>query len=73
MPDEKIGPTGRNVGQLGPHDKGELACRIAIEQGFIVLQFGAAVTWLSIGASGARGLALLLLAKADELDRKLTL
>jgi hypothetical protein len=64
------GPTDRNIGQLGPHDQGELRCAISTERGFIIMRFGKAVSWLSIGPTEARSLARVLLQKADEIERR---
>lgn len=68
-----IGPTGEfPYGVLDPHDEGELAVAIAADpqHGVIRFEFGKLINFLALPAGHARQLAAVLLAKADELDRK---
>lgn len=67
-----VGPTGDYpYGCLGPDDEGELAVAIAADKahGVVRLEFGKLIAHLSLPAGHARGLAAVLIAKAEELTR----
>jgi hypothetical protein len=69
----KFGATGQfPYGRIGPTDEGELSMGIAVdhEHGIVKLQFGKPIIWLGMPSAHARKLAALLIAKADELDRR---
>lgn len=69
----KIGETGAfPYGKLGANDQGELAVAIAADpqQGVVRFEFGKSIAWLALPAAHARQFAAVLVAKADELDRK---
>jgi hypothetical protein len=68
-----VGPTGDfPYGPLDADDEGGLAVAIAVDprHGVVRFEFGKPVGWLALPAGHARQLAAVLLAKADELDRK---
>lgn len=64
----------RSGSELPGNDYDEVKLRIGfhIEAGQIVMQFSDHVEWVRMSAAGARKLAALLVAKADELDRRPT-
>jgi len=69
----KIGATGAYpYGKLGADDEGELAVAISADpsQGIVRFEFGKSIAWLGLPVGHARQLAAVLVAKADELDRK---
>ena len=65
---DKVGPTGNYPdGKLNEHDEGELSMAVGIEEGVVVIKFGAAVTWLGLSPDAAVDLAKALLARASQL------
>jgi hypothetical protein len=71
----KMGATGRYpYGKMSDADEGELAVALAtdVRNGVVRMEFGKPVAWLALPAAHARQFAQMLLAKADELDRKLS-
>lgn len=71
MAKHKLGPTGRfPEGKLGPDDKGELTIAVStdVDAKVIRIEFGEFVDWIGMGAEHARGLAQVLIERADELD-----
>ena len=70
MPAKKMFPPGAVSGLLGnEYDEFKLRISLGIQAGQIVMQFSVHVEWVRMSAGGARKLAALLNAKADELDR----
>lgn len=68
----KLGATGRfPYGKANADDEGELAMALAADhsQGIVRVEFGKPVAWLGLPSAQARGLAALLIEKADELDK----
>lgn len=69
----KLGATGhRPYGQLDETDEGELRLAVAADhaQGVVRIEFGTTVAWLGLPEAGARELAALLIAKADDLKAR---
>ncbi len=69
----KLGATGQfPYGHADATDDGELRIAIAADhsQGIIRLVFGTPVAWIGLPAQHARALAAMLIAKADDLDRR---
>lgn len=70
-----IGPTGEfPYGQMGPDDEGELSVAVATDpaHGVVRFEFGKSISWLALPAGHARQFAALLIAKANELERRLS-
>ncbi len=66
-----LGPTGQfPQGRIGPHDEGELKVAIGIEAGKIVVNLGKSIDWFAVTAEGARGLAAILIKKAEQLEKE---
>jgi hypothetical protein len=71
--DFKIGATGEfPYGTVDATDEGELRMAIAADprNGVVRIEFGKPVAWLGLPTVHARGLAAMLIEKADELDRR---
>jgi hypothetical protein len=75
IPDFKIGATGQFPrGQVDATDEGELAMAIGADHnhGIVRVVFGKPIEWIGLDSSHARGLAQMLIEKADELDARQT-
>lgn len=71
--DFKLGATGAHpYGKVDDTDEGEIRLGMAADHhaGIIRIAFGKPIAWLGLPSSVARELALALIAKADELDRR---
>lgn len=69
----RLGETGEfPYGKLDGSDEGELRMAIAADpkHGVVRIEFGKPVAWLGLPTVHARGLAAMLIEKADELDRR---
>jgi hypothetical protein len=64
----ELGPTGRfPQGKLCPDDKGELALRIGVIQGKVVIDFKTQLSWIGLGPDEALALAQALMQKRAEI------
>jgi len=71
MAAKKMFPPGEADNTLGKtYDEINLRIGFRILAGQIVMRFSDSVEWVRMNGAGARKLAALLIAKADELDRK---
>lgn len=73
LKDFKLGATGRfPYGKVDSDDEGELQMALAADpvNGVIRIVFGKPIGWFALPTLEARGLAAMLIEKADELDRK---
>jgi len=75
MADQKLGPTGNFPrGKVSDDDAGELAIGVGIDvpNGIVVVNFGTPVQWLGFSPTQSREIADMLIAKAAELESKLS-
>lgn len=64
-----LGATGKFPhGKLNKHDESELRIVIAIDNDWVIIDFGAPVTWLGFSKKEAEEFANLILARAKELS-----
>lgn len=71
--DFKLGPTGKYPqGKADESDDGEIRMALAADPGAGIVRiiFNTPTAWLGLPSLEARGLARLLIEKADELDRR---
>lgn len=69
----KIGATGQfPYGKADADDEGELRMAVASDHGngIVRIVFGKPIAWLGLPSQKARGLAAMLIEKADELDSR---
>jgi hypothetical protein len=50
--------------KIRPDDEGELAVAVSGKDGFVIIDFGKSVTWLSIGPDDAMGFAYAIIQRA---------
>lgn len=68
-----IGPTGEfPQGSLRDDDAGELRIRVGALDGKVFVQFGVPSEWIAGGPEWARGLAALLVKRADEIEMSIS-
>jgi len=71
----RLGATGRfPQGAADATDEGELRMALAVDhqQAIVRIAFGKPIAWIGLPSAEARGLAAMLIEKADELDRRKT-
>lgn len=56
-------------GKLTPEDKGELEVAITVKQATVIVEFPYPVKWFGLGYNECRGLAELLLKRAEEIKQ----
>jgi hypothetical protein len=67
MAADEPGPTGKfPYGKARPDDQGELAVAISVKDGNVFLDFGKAVSWLSLKPHQAEGIAAAIVHYAKE-------
>lgn len=68
----KLGATGRfPYGKTDDEDEGELRMAIATDHGngIVRIVFGKSIAWIGLPSDHARALGMMLIDKADELDK----